>query len=115
MKTQISIKCRKCGSKNVVRNGKKACKAQNYLCKDCGRQFIAEHDRTYKGTTQGINETIIRAWVRGCGIRDVAVILLVSIGKVLSVLVNSQYDFKPVKSQYTRLEIDELWTFRGIS
>ena len=111
MKTTITLKCPRCGSTNIVRNGKKAYKSQNYLCKDCGRQFIAESDRTYKGTLAGVDKAIIRALVRGCGIRDVAVILLVSIGKVLSVLVNSHYDLKPKRTHYTRLEIDELWTF----
>jgi IS1 family transposase len=96
-----------------VRNGKKSYKLQNYICKDCGRQFIAEQDRTYKGTSAGINDTIKRALERGCGIRDIAAILLVSIGKVLSVLENSHYEFKPQKTHYERLEIDELWTFVG--
>jgi IS1 family transposase/transposase-like protein len=113
MKTTITLKCRRCGSTNIVRNGKKACKLQNYLCKDCGRQFISEQDRTYKGTSAGIDEMIVRALVRGCGIRDVAIILLVSIGKVLSVLVNSHYDLKPMKPHYAQLETDELWTFVG--
>ena len=113
MKTTIIINCPKCGGMNIVRNGKKANETQNYLCKDCGRQFIAEHARTYKGTLAGIDEAIIRALVRGCGIRDTAIIFLVSIGKVLRVLVNSHYDLKPKKHHYTRLEIDELWTFVG--
>ena len=65
MKTTIGMKCPKCGSTKIVRNGKKAYKPQNYLCKDCGRQFIAEHDRTYKGTKAEADETIIRALVRG--------------------------------------------------
>ena len=111
MKITITIKCPKCESVNVVFNGKKAYKPQNYLCKNCGRQFIAEHDRIYKGTKIGIDETIKRALVRGCGIRDIAAIFLISIGKVLSILVNSHYDLKPKKAHYTRLEIDELWTF----
>jgi len=113
MNTTIIIKCPKCGSTNVVRNGKKPNKTQNYLCKDCGRQFIAEHERTYKGTSAGIDEVIKRALVRGCGIRDVAVILTVSVGKVLRVLANSHYNLKPKKAHYSHLEIDELWTFVG--
>jgi IS1 family transposase/transposase-like protein len=113
MKTTIRIKCPKCGSENIVRNGIKSYNLQNYRCKDCGRQFIAEQDRTYKGTSVDITDAIKRALVRGCGIRDAAVILIVSIGKVLSVLVNSQYELKPKKSHYVRLEIDELWTFVG--
>ena len=86
---------------------------QNYRCKDCGRQFIAEHDRTYRGTTVGIDGFIRRALVRGCGIRDISAILLVSIGKVLRVLRDSHYELKPKKAHYARLEIDELWTFVG--
>ena len=113
MKTTITIKCPRCGSENIVRNGKKSYKPQNYRCKDCGRQFIADQDRTYRGTTEGIADVIKRALVRGCGIRDVAAILLVSIGKVLSVLVESHYDLKPQKTRYERLEVDELWTFVG--
>jgi len=96
-----------------VRNGKKTYKAQNYRCKDCGRQFIADSDRTYKGTIAWFFGAIKRALVRGCGIRDVAVILEVSIGKVLKTLVESHYDIKPKQKHYTRLEVDELWTFVG--
>jgi hypothetical protein len=29
-------------------NGKKSKGKQNFLCKDCGRQFIGDHERTYK-------------------------------------------------------------------
>ena len=68
-------------------NGKKTYKVQNYLCKECGRQFIADSDRTYKGTIAWFFGAIKRALVRGCGIRDVAVILEVSIGKVLETFV----------------------------
>ena len=96
-----------------MRNGKKTYKAQNYLCKDCGRQFIADSDRTYKGTIAWFFGAIKRALVRGCGIRDVAVILEVSIGKVLKTLVESHYDITPKQKHYTRLEVDELWTFVG--
>jgi len=96
-----------------VRNGKKTYKVQNYLCKECGRQFIADSDRTYKGTIAWVFGAIKRALVRGCGIRDVAVILEVSIGKVLKTLIESHYDIKPKQKHYTRLEVDELWTFVG--
>ena len=51
--------------------------------------------------------------MRGCGIRDIAVILQVSIGKVLKILVESHYDLKPKRQHYSCLEVDELWTFVG--
>ena len=96
-----------------MRNGKKTYKVQNYLCKECGRQFIADSDRTYKGTIAWFFGAIKRALVRGCGIRDVAVILEVSIGKVLKTLIESHYDIRPKQKHYTRSEVDELWTFVG--
>ena len=107
------MKCPKCGSKRVIRNGKKAYKVQNYLCKDCGKQFISDADRTYKGTVSGIRDSIKRALVRGSGIRDAAFIFAVSIGFVLRVLVESCYGLKPKKKHYERLEVDEFWTFVG--
>ena len=51
--------------------------------------------------------------MRGCGIRDVAVILEVSIGKVLKTLIKNNYNFQPKQKHYTCLEVDELWTFVG--
>jgi IS1 family transposase len=70
-------------------------------------------DRTYKGTIAWFVGAIKRALVRGCGIRDIAVILEVSIGKVLKTLVESHYDITPKQKHYARLEVDELWTFVG--
>ena len=36
----ILMKCPKCGSDNIVRNGKIHNGKQRFLCKECGRQFI---------------------------------------------------------------------------
>jgi len=38
------MKCKRCGSEEIVKNGKKD-KKQNYLCKGCKHQFISEHGR----------------------------------------------------------------------
>ncbi|MDR1031365.1 MAG: IS1 family transposase, partial [Treponema sp.] len=37
----IDLYCPQCHSPNLSRNGKKSKGNQNYLCKDCGRQFIS--------------------------------------------------------------------------
>ena len=113
MKTQIIIKCPRCGSERIVRNGKKPNGKQLYKCRDCNRQFIADHEKTYKGTIAWFVGAIKRALVRGCGIRDVAIILDVSIGKILTILVTSRYDIEPRQQHYACLEVDELWTFVG--
>ena len=110
MKTQIIIKCPKCGSERIVRNGKKSNGKQLYKCRDCNRQFIADHEKTYKGTIAWFVDAVKRALVHGCGIRDAAVILEVSIGKILAILVKSHYDIKPKLQHYACLEVDELWT-----
>jgi IS1 family transposase/transposase-like protein len=111
MKIEIKINCPSCKSGKIVKNGKKAIGTQNYLCKDCGKQFIAEQERKYVGTSFNIDEKIKLMTVRGSGVRDISVILKVSIWKVLKVLRESHYELKPKKKHYENLEIDELWTF----
>ena len=49
--------------------------------------------------------------VRGCGVRDIAIIASVSIGKVLSTIGSSVYKIAPKKRYYERLEVDEFWTY----
>lgn len=51
--------------------------------------------------------------VRGIGIRDVAEIEQVSIKKVLSVLVHSNYIITSKQKHYDSLEVDEFWTYVG--
>lgn len=34
------MKCPKCGSEHIVKNGSIHNKKQKYLCKECGRQFV---------------------------------------------------------------------------
>ena len=94
----IKLTCPQCLGARIVRNGKKSYGSQNYLCKDCKKQFIADNERKYKGTVTGIVDTIKRALVRGCGVRDVAAIFLVSINKVLKTLIESHYNLTPQKN-----------------
>jgi hypothetical protein len=51
--------------------------------------------------------------VRGIGIRDISVVLCVSITTVLNVLTSAKYTIKPKQNYYNRLEIDEFWTYVG--
>jgi hypothetical protein len=51
--------------------------------------------------------------VRGMGIRDISVVLKISITKVLKTLKSTAYEIKPVFSHYDCLEIDEFWTYVG--
>jgi hypothetical protein len=51
--------------------------------------------------------------VRGIGIRDISVVLQISITKVLKVLKSGKYRIKPKRTHYDCLEIDEFWTYVG--
>ena len=89
MKIRIELYCPNCQSAKVVKNGKKPNGKQNYLCKNegCGRQFIGDHNLTYKGCHSNINRKIILMLVRGVGIRDISKIEEVSIGKAYTVAI----------------------------
>jgi len=113
MTIKIELKCPHCQSPNIVRNGKKSNRTQNYLCKACGKQFISDLERTYRGTLSNIVGMIKIRLVRGVGIRDISVILKISITKVLKTLESSNYQITPAKTHYKCLEIDEFWTYVG--
>ena len=113
MQLTIELKCPQCHSHTIVRNGKKHKGIQNYLCKQCGRQFIADQERTYKGTLPWIVPLIKIMLVRGNGVRDISTILKISVKKVLKTLVSTKYELTPKRKHYDRLEIDEFWTYVG--
>jgi transposase-like protein len=113
MSITIQITCHHCHSESISRNGKKNNGTQNYICKNCGKQFIANHERKNIGTMPWIAEKVRLMMVRGSGVRDISVVLDITVGKVLSVLVSSHYTLKPKKEQYKSLEIDEFWTYVG--
>ncbi|MBI0427665.1 IS1 family transposase [Psychrobacter sp. NG27] len=111
MKTQIEINCPDCHNSSLKKNGIKSYGKQNYQCKDCKRQFIGDHALTYNGCHSRIEDLIRLMTVRGCGVRDIAVIASVSMGKVLSTIGSSVYEIAPKKRYYDRLEVDEFWTY----
>jgi IS1 family transposase/transposase-like protein len=110
---KIILYCPDCQSAKIKKNGKKSSRKQNYLCKDCGRQFIGDHALSYTGCHSKLNQKILRMLVRGVGIRDIAEIEDISINKVLSVLVKSSHKIKPKQNHYDKLEVDEFWTYVG--
>jgi insertion element IS1 protein InsB len=113
MLTTIELKCPHCHSPKIVRNGKKSNRTQNYLCKACGKQFINDLERTYRGTLSYIINMIKLMLVRGVGIRDISVALKISVKKVLKTLTSSKCEIKPARKHYDCLEIDEFWTYVG--
>ena len=113
MQLKITLYCPDCQSTNVKKNGRKPSRKQNYLCKDCGRQFIGGHALKYKGCHSSLTQKILPMPVRGVGIRDISVIEWIGIKKVLSVPVNSSRLITPQKRHYDSLEVDGFWTYAG--
>lgn len=113
MKIEITIKCPSCSGEHIKKNGTKKNGKQNYSCNSCGRQFVGDHNLTYKGCCSELTNKILLMLVRGIGIRDISEIENISIGKVLSVLVKSNKNIIPKHSCYDELEVDEFWTYVG--
>ena len=83
------------------------------MCNACSRPFIGDHALSYKGAHSNTIAMIIRMLVSGCGIRDISVILNISLSKVLKTLERQQVVFQPKHSFYDQLEVDEFWTYVG--
>ena len=113
MTTTLELNCPRCHSPSIVRNGKKYNGLQNHLCQSCGKQFIPDGQRKYRGSASWINSLIKIMLVHGIGIRDICAVLKVSAGKVLKTLSVGHYRINPQKKHYGRLEIDEFWTYVG--
>ena len=108
------LRCTRCHSTNIKKKGKKPySNKQNYQCKDCKRQFVGDHNLTYKGCHSGLGNKIKKMLVRGLGIRDIAVIEDISISKVLLILIGLNYSLNPKHCHYESLAIDEFHTFVG--
>jgi len=113
MKITITLTCPQCRSSKIVKNGNKIYKKQNYLCKDCHRQFIGDHNLTYKCCHSSLCHRLKKMLVRGVGIRDAAYIEKISVNKVLSALSKTDYRIVPKNSHYKNLEVDEFWSYVG--
>ncbi|MDR1116306.1 MAG: IS1 family transposase [Tannerella sp.] len=113
MQIKITLHCPDCQSAKIKKNDRKSYGKQNYLCKECERQFIGNHALKYKGCHSSLTQKILLMPVRGTGIRDIAEIENISIKKVLSVLVRSRHMIRPKQPYYDCLEVDEFWIYVG--
>jgi hypothetical protein len=53
---------------------------------DCGRQFIGDHEMTYRGCLSRVAGLVKIMLVQGIGIRDISTVLKASITMALKVL-----------------------------
>jgi IS1 family transposase len=107
----IKVDCPHCSSSNVVKNGIKKTGQQNFLCKNCKKQF--QHQYFYQGANPKVRQQIKSSLLHGGGIRDNATVFGVSSQTVLNIIqkTGESIQIQPSKKQYDRVEIDEMYSF----
>jgi insertion element IS1 protein InsB len=113
VKIDKAVNCPYCQSVKVVRNGVKKNGMQNLLCRQCNKQFQPEY--LYWACDPDRRVLITKMLLRGSGIRDCAAVTGVSKESVLRLIIRNalQVELKPKYSRYTKVQIDELWSYVG--
>lgn len=107
----IKVNCPHCHSPKVVKNGKKSTGRQNFLCKDCGKQFQQEY--FYQGCDPLVKAQVKSSLLHGSGIRDCNKVFGISPKTSLRFILEQgrRVKIRPRRSYYERLQIDELYSF----
>jgi transposase-like protein len=108
------MQCPECQSNHINKNGHKKGK-QNYICVNCGRQFI-EYYEPQRGYSEEIKQECLKMYVNGLGFRAIERVKNVhhttiinwvkQVGKLLP-------DFYHPETTPQVGELDELETFVG--
>ena len=108
-------RCPRCDSTTIVRNGINATGKQNYLCKECGRQFVL--DPLKLPISDETKELIDRLLLERISLAGIARVVQVS-ESWLQAYVNQKYQDIPRQLVVPKLsdfrltvECDELWSF----
>ena len=110
-KIKIKVRCPHCESLNVVKNGIKSTGKQNFLCKDCRRQFQFAYQN--RGANPLIKKQILSSLLNGSGIRNASRVFHVSTSSILKLIENlgNKVEIKPKKRCYESIILDELYSF----
>lgn len=108
---KIKVICPHCLSAKVVKNGQKEHKVQNFLCRNCGKQFL--HCYQNNGANPSIKKLIVSMLLRNSGIRDIETVLNVSRKCVLNTLLSEakKCEITPKQNHYKSVQIDEHWSY----
>jgi transposase-like protein len=108
------MECPECQSTHVNKNGHKKGK-QNYLCVECGRQFI-ECYQPHKGYAQEVKHECLKMYVNGMGFRAIERVkgvhhtTIINWVKQVGELLPDAYEPETIPNVG---ELDELETFIG--
>ena len=105
------MRCRKCGSEDNVKNGKRGA-VQCFKCKECGFQFTKE---VANGVESGERAKAILLYVLGLSMRSIARAFKASPSTVLYWVRNFalRTHQKPMPEGSVAVELDEMWHFVG--
>jgi len=110
----ITYKCSRCGSPNIVRNGRNKCGNQQYYCKDCGAHRVLKPKQKHPPR---IREQVLKAYRERMSLRGIERVFEVCRQTVIKWL-QAYVDVLPhlletllPAQQDDVLEVDELWSF----
>ena len=111
------MKCPRCQSQDIVKNGSIHNKKQKYACKDCGRQFVENPQNKNKAVSQETIILIDKLLLERLALEAIVRVAGVS-SKWLQDYVNEKYSqisqevsvSKKPRSKLT-IECDEMWSF----
>lgn len=121
----IQVCCPECHRAEVIKHGKTAQGKQRYRCthSDCKTNtFLLSKSYSYKGCRRDMNGKIISHTLRASGIRDIAITLEISCGKVIDTIKRQAGNLKKVnwgripKNAFALMmhidaQLDEQWSF----
>ena len=64
------MQCPECNSEHIRKNGKNGQGKQNYICVNCGRQFITDY-QAYRGYPEKFKRECLKMYVNGMGLRAI--------------------------------------------
>ena len=94
----VEVKCVRCGSKEVIKYGKRPNGHQRYRCKTCFKTF--QLDYKCKACDAEVRTQIVNMAMNGCGTRDTARTLGISKDTVTATLRKIKTPVKPVNEVY---------------
>jgi len=102
------MKCKRCGGEKIGKNGTKD-KKQNYLCKECGHQFISEFGRH----TEQEEKLAVLLYCMGLSLTAIGSILHYHTSTVMRWIRRYAKDNcrKPELKGEVVIELDEMWHY----
>ncbi len=96
------MKCPSCSSKKVSRNGRRQ-NRQNYICKDCGRQFLEA--KLPRGYSLEVRQICIRMRAQGLSFRQIERLTGVSHNTIIGWVQRSQASIEEADNEASCSEI----------